>query len=270
MAITFLRAANRAAARSALVGFLLVPGTYAQSPLTEPPAFEVASIRQHAGPITVSGVDISGSRVTASALTVSDLISYAFSLKGYQLTGLTDWMQSDRYDIIARAGSPGSPTNEQVRRMMQTLLAERFRLKVHGETREVPVYALVVGKNGSRLKENPAGSGVVRFNRKGRDVELVFNGTPIDRLVSQLPRMPGIDRPVVDKTGLTGKYDFNLTLTDFQLSLNNVEQRGIPAADSDGASVFTALQDQLGLRLESQKAPVEFVAIDTVDRPSEN
>ena len=157
--------------------------------------------------------------------------------------------------------------------MLQALLAERFRLKLHSETREKSVYALViaksVGKSGSKLKENPAGSGVAKFNRKGRDVEMVFTGTPIDSLISQFPRMPGIDRPVLDETGLSGKYDFQFTLTDVQLGMR-VEQNGIPAADADSATVFTALQDQLGLRLEPRKAPIQVFVIDRIERPSEN
>jgi uncharacterized protein (TIGR03435 family) len=149
------------------------------------------------------------------------------------------------------------------------LLAERFQLKAHRETREKPVYALVVSKNGSKLQENAAGSGVVKFNRKGRDVEMVFTGTPIDSLVGQFPRMPGIDRPVLDETGLSGKYDFQFSLTDFQLGMR-VEQNGIPAADSESGSVFTALQDQLGLKLEPRRAPISVFAIDRAEKPSEN
>jgi len=231
--------------------------------------FEVASVRPHTGIIIMSGLDISGSRVTISASTVSDLIASAYGLKNYQLEGASDWMQADRYDIAARAPGDRAPTNEEEKRMLQALLAERFQLKIHSETHEKPVYALVVGKGGSRLKENAAGSGVTRFNRKGRDVEMVFTGTPIDSLISQFPRMPGIDRPVLDETGLGGKYDFLFSLTDVQLGLR-VEQSGIPAADAEGASVFTALQDQLGLKLEPRKAAIQVFVIDRVEKPSEN
>jgi uncharacterized protein (TIGR03435 family) len=231
--------------------------------------FEVASIRLHTGPLIVSGLDISGSRVTISASTVSDLITSAYSLKTYQLEGTSDWMQTDRYDITARAPGDRAPTVEEEKRMLQALLAERFQLKLHSETREKSVYALTVGKNGSKLKENPAGSGVTKFNRKGRDVEMVFTGTPIDSLIGQFPRMPGIDRPVLDETGLSGKYDFQFTLTDVQLGMR-VEQNGIPEADADSATVFTALQDQLGLKLEPRKAPIQVFVIDRVERPSEN
>ena len=219
--------------------------------------------------IVSGGINISGSRVGIPASTASELIANAYGLKDYQLEGVSEWMRTDRYDINAEAAAGTVPTEEQAKRMLQALLAERFQLKVHQETREKPVYALVVGKNGSRLKENPAGSGIVKFNRKGRDVEMVFTGTPIDSLISQFPRMPGIDRPVLDETGLSGKYDFQFTLTDVQLGMR-VEQNGIPAADADSATVFTALQDQLGLRLEPRKAPIQVFVIDRVERPSEN
>jgi uncharacterized protein (TIGR03435 family) len=248
-----------------LIGFLFVAYGSAQSE-----RFEVASIRLHTGVLIVSGgIEISGSRVSIPASTVSELIAGAYDLKDYQLEGVSEWMRSDRYDIAAEAAAGSVPTVEQAKRMLQTLLAERFQLKIHSETREKSVYALVVGKNGSKLKENAAGSGIVKFNRKGRDVEMVFTGTPIDSLIGQFPRMPGIDRPVLDETGLSGKYDFQFSLTDVQLGMR-VEQNGIPAADAESASVFTALQDQLGLKLDPRKAPIQVFVIDRVERPSEN
>ena len=250
-----------------IAGYALISALYAQA---QRPEFEVASVRLHQGTIVaIGGLDISGSHVTVPASTVADLVVNAFGIKDYQLAGAADWMRSDRYDIVAEAAGSGAPTPDQARQMLQALLAGRFQLKIHRETKEMPVYALTAGKNGLRLKENSAGPGIVKFNRKGRDVELVFVGAPIDSLTAQLPRMPGVDRPVLDKTGLTGKYDFQLTLTDFQLSIN-AEQRGIPAADSEGPSVFTALQDQLGLKLEAQKAAIEIIVIDRASRPSEN
>lgn len=248
-----------------LIGLLFVSYACAQSD-----RFEVASIRLHTGLLVVlGGIDISGSRVTIPASTVSELITSAYGLKNYQLEGVSEWMRSDRYDIAAEAAAGSVPTVEQAKRMLQNLLAERFQLAVHQETREKSVYALVIGKNGSKLKENAEGSGIVKFNRTGRDVDMVFTGTPIDSLIGQFPRMPGIDRPVLDETGLSGKYDFQFSLSDVQLGLG-VELNGIPAADSDSASVFTALQDQLGLKLEPRKAPIRVLVIDRVERPSEN
>ena len=248
-----------------LIGLSFVAYGLAQSE-----RFEVASIKLHTGPLIVlGGIDISGSRVTIPASTVSELMASAYGLKDYQLESVSEWMRTDRYDIAAEAAAGTVPTEAQAKRMLRVLLAERFQLKVHTETREKSVYALTVSKNGSKLKENPAGNGVTKFNRKGRDVDMVFTGTPIDSLINQFPRMPGIDRPVLDETGLSGKYDFQFTLTDVQLGMR-VEQNGIPAADAEGASVFTALQDQLGLKLEPRKAPIQVFVVDRVERPSEN
>lgn len=253
----------------ALLALLFVPNARAQSQPGARPEFEVASIKLHQGSLTMSGLDISGARVSVYASTVAELIAIAYNIRDYQLTGVSGWVQSDRYDVIAKAPVGIAPNVDQARQMLQTLLADRFQLKFHRETKEMTVFALVVGKNGPKLKEDAAGNGVMRFNPKGRDVELVATGAPIDSLITALPRMPGVDHPVLDKTGLTGKYDFQLTLTGFQLSMNP-ERQSIPAADSEGPSIFAALQDQLGLKLEPQKAAVEILAIDGVDRPSEN
>jgi uncharacterized protein (TIGR03435 family) len=257
------------ATMATLFCFMCVPFGHAQSQSPARAEFEVASIKLHQGMLIMSGLETSGARVTVNASTVSDLIVLAYNVKDYQLAGVADWMRSDRYDVIATSPGESTPKIDQIRQMLQTLLSDRFRLSVHRETKEMAVYALVVGKNGPRLKEDAAGPGVMKFNRKGRDVELEAIGATIESLINQLPRMPGVDRAVLDRTGLTGKYDFRLTLTDFQLSVN-AQPQGIPAADSEGASVFTALQEQLGLKLESQKAPVEILTVDRVERPSEN
>jgi uncharacterized protein (TIGR03435 family) len=262
-----VRVAMKAA--PALLALLCVADARAQSQPATGPEFEVASIKLHQGMLTRSGLDISGASVSAYASTVAELIAIAYAIREYQLTGVSGWVQSDRYDVIAKAPGGSAPSMGQARQMLQTLLADRFQLKFHRDTKEMTVFALVVGRNGPKLKENAAGNGVMRFNPKGRDVELVATGAPIGSLISQLPRMPGVDHPVLDKTGLTGKYDFRLTLTDFQLSMNP-QQQSIPAADSEGASIFAALQEQLGLKLESQKALVEILAVDHLDRPSEN
>jgi uncharacterized protein (TIGR03435 family) len=253
----------------ALLALLCLRGVCAQSQTDARPEFEVASIKLHQGAISMSGLDIKGNRVSAYASSTAELIAIAYDLKGYQLTGLSGWMQSDRYDVIAKALGDSAPKTDRVRQMFQSLLADRFQLKFHRDTKEMSVLALVVGKGGPKLKENASGNGVIRFNRRGRDVDLTATGAPIGSLVSLLPRMPGVDQPVLDKTGLTGKYDFVLTLTDFQLGMDP-ERKGVPATDSEGASVFAALQEQLGLKLESQKAPVNILSVDHVDRPSEN
>jgi uncharacterized protein (TIGR03435 family) len=248
----------------------LVTASYGQAQSGPAMEFEVASIRLHTGLLTVSGgIHISGARVSIPASSLSALIASAYGLKDYQLEGLAEWMQSDLFDVSAEAPAGTAPTADQAKWMLQALLAERFQLKMHPETKEKPVYALTVVKSGPKLKENPSGPGITKFNRKGLDVEMVFVGTPISSLIRQLPRIPGIDRPVLDETDLRGKYDLTFSLADVQLGMK-VEQNGIPAADSESASVFTALQDQLGLKLEPRQAPVPVFVIDRAERPSEN
>jgi len=248
----------------------LVVGSFALAQSGAALKFEVASIRLHTGLLTVSGgMNISGSRVDIPASSLTALIASAYDLRDYQLEGVAEWMRSDLFDISAEAPAGTVPTREQAKQMLQGLLAERFQLQLHPETREKPVYVLIPGKSGPKLMENPAGSGITKFNRNGREVEMVFIGAPIDSLIRQLPRMPGVDRPVLDETGLRGKYDFSFSLADVQLGIK-VEQNGIPAADSESASVFTALQDQLGLKLESRQAPISVFVIDRAAKPSAN
>jgi uncharacterized protein (TIGR03435 family) len=226
-------------------------------------SFEVASIRLHPGVVTMIGTDISGTRVTMTAYTVSNLITAAYGLEDYQVAGATGWIGSDRYDIAARSTGEATPSRDQTRQMLQPLLAERFQLKLHRETKEMPVYALVKGKSGPKLKENTAADPpMMRMSSKGRDTQMTFTGSPMEQLLRQLSHVPGVDRPVLDQTGLTGKYDFQLNLT--------AGPAGNPATGLGGESVFTAMEEQLGLKLESRKAPIGILVIDHVERPSEN
>ena len=208
------------------------------------------------------GTTISGTRVTMTAYTVSNLITAAYGLKDYQVAGATGWIGSDRYDIAARSAGEATPTRDQANQMLQALLAERFQLKFHRETKEMPVYALVKGKSGPKLKDNTAADPpMMRMSSPGRETQMTF-GSPLEQLATQLEQVPGVDRPVLDETGLTGKYDFQLNLT--------AGPGGDPATGTSGESVFTAIEEQLGLKLDSRKAPVAIVVIDHVERPSEN
>jgi uncharacterized protein (TIGR03435 family) len=157
--------------------------------------------------------------------------------------------------------------------MLVALIEDRFQLKIHRETKEMPVYALVVAKNGTKLKAN-AGEPGPRL-RMGRGQ---LNGTkvPLKMLVQQLAQQLG--RPVVDKTGLTGDYDFTLTWTPqpgeggamFAGPGGPGGPEGPPPSDPDGPSIFAAIQEQLGLKLESDKGPVEILVLDQVEKPTEN
>jgi uncharacterized protein (TIGR03435 family) len=144
--------------------------------------------------------------------------------------------------------------------MLEALLADRFHLKVHRETKEMPIYALVVAKNAPKLKESPAEAEFsMSFGGRGQTIELKVSKGTMSRLATQLSNDGG--RKVVDMTKLTGNYDYTLSYVD--------DRRAV-APEQDGPSLFTAIQEQLGLRLESQKGPVDVLVVDHADKPSEN
>lgn len=228
------------------------------------PAFEVASIKASnpvPGPNDRSAFSSHG-RFTASGMTVEGLIRSQYGIEGYQISGGPRWINYDRYDIVAK--SEGDSSNDQVRLMVNALLADRFKLTFHREIQQLPVYALVVDKGGPKMKPSAADvSYSWRIPHKGQwSVSRVSMG----RLASSLSREAG--RTVVDLTGLAGNYDFKLEWDPEQASPPGAD--GANSADSVGPSIFAALQQQLGLRLESRKHPVEMLVIDRVEKPTEN
>jgi uncharacterized protein (TIGR03435 family) len=222
------------------------------------PAFEVASIKPsaQAGPYRVTeSIDADGIRFDNVALRLC--ILRAFDLKPYQLLG-PDWMDQARYVIAANTSAP-APRGKLLE-MLQTLLADRFKLTFHREKREIPVYALVVAKNGPKLKEAKDDNTEINAGA-GADVE--FHGVPIAMLAGTIAS--SLDRPVLDETGLKGNYNFTLAWAERRRKGNTGE-----IASPDAPSIFTALQERLGLKLEPRRAPVEMFVIDHVERPSEN
>ncbi|HEY1759079.1 MAG TPA: TIGR03435 family protein [Bryobacteraceae bacterium] len=229
------------------------------------PAFEVASIKPHefggaGGGGGRLGISISGSLVTCSIMTLSRLIIEAYGVKAYQVSGGPTWASdsSTVFDIEARAD--GTPTREQADAMLQTLLADRFHVKLHREMKDLPVYDLVIAKNGPKLKESAADA-TSMSSRQGSPTgprKLTFSKATITVLANGLAADAG--RPVIDKTGLTGSYNFSLEYTP----------DGTPADVATGPSIFTALEDQLGLKLVSSKAPTEILVIDHAEKPTQN
>jgi uncharacterized protein (TIGR03435 family) len=224
------------------------------------PAFEVASIKLHVLPVQTVGVSMSGPSVRASAMSLSNLVAYAYDLKSYQIVGSPSWADSDRYDIAAKADGEGTLTRDQVRQRLQPLLADRFQLKFHHEMKEMSVYALVAGKNGPKLKESaPDATTLLTLRSTGnRTAEMTVSKGDMGQLARQFSNGNGVDRPVLDRTGLSGTYDYKLTWA------------ADPPPDSDAPSIFTALQEQLGLKLEPTKAPIDTLVIDHAEKPSEN
>jgi uncharacterized protein (TIGR03435 family) len=229
------------------------------------PSFEVASIKLHPEPISYSAdPSVKGNRVVATASTLRDLITSAYHIRYDQLLGGPSWIGSDHYDVEAKVDGGREITMDQMRTMLQALLAERFHLQIHREMREVPMYALVVSKNGPKLKESASTdepTGRITGNGSGRMHMTVAKGT-MAQLALRLSGN-GAERPVMDKTGLNGIYTYQLDWL-----------RGMPSGtagpESDVPSLFVALQEQLGLKLEPTKGSSETIVIDHADKPSAN
>jgi uncharacterized protein (TIGR03435 family) len=245
---------------------LLTSGAFGQS-AQAPRAFEVASVKPHAGPLSrVDHFSSSGPRATLEGYPPIGLVREAYGLENYQVSFAVPQRDDEYiyYDIFAKAEGDGAPTRNEFRQMLQTLLAERFKLKVHRGTKEMPVYALVVGKNGPKFKESApdASSAANDVGVNGRNQYMTASKATMEDLVQTITNILFVDRPILDKTGLTGTYAFKLEATpEFRIN-NNPESSDI--------SVFTAVQEQLGLKLEAQKAPVEVLVVDHIEKPSGN
>src|SRR5665213_1569209 len=205
--------------------------------------------------------------VIMSGMSARSLVMGAYGLiTDDQLSGLPAWADSDQFDIQAKMDTDTAEAFKKLSKkekgrqsdlMLQAVLAERFNLKIRRETKEIPVYALVIAKGGSKLKETPASTPMGYTMNSGSNGQVLNgHGIEIESLVYGLSGNVG--RLIVDKTGLTGKYDMDLKWS----SEDN------PGTGDSGPSIFTALQEQLGLKLESTKAPVETIAVEHIDKPS--
>jgi uncharacterized protein (TIGR03435 family) len=246
-------------------------------------AYDVVSVRQNKSGAMNSGVRFPANGLTMTNMPLMQLFMSAFGPRDQRsISGLPDWtgwMSSTRFDVEAKMDddtlaalkklSPEEATQER-KQMIEQLLVDRFKLKVHHEMKELPVYALVVAKGGSKLKEadpnvhKSPGTEYHPGRMSHKDGELSGDATGIDRLVGYLSALA--DRQVVDQTGLTGKYDMTLKWLPVRASQDN-ESTDL---DASRASIFTAVQEQLGLKLESTKAMTDMIVVDHIEMPSEN
>jgi uncharacterized protein (TIGR03435 family) len=299
----------------------------------ESPTFEVASVKpSEPQPSGMMRVRMSGGpgtpdpgQLTYTNVPLKNVLATAYAVNNYQISG-PNWLDSERFDIVAKI-SQGA-TKEQFQQMLQNLLAERFKLKLHHEAKELPMYALVVGKGGPKLKESveedaatpqgaapppppgrdeaapvrlkldadgmpqlPSGMGkngmimiMIMNEHGGMRTRMVGKGQPISALLEQLRNQLG--RPVVDATNLKGKYDITLDYAPDGLNGPAMMMPPPPpqhdgavggggpmagAPDAGGPTIFTALQEQLGLKLEQKKGPVDLLVIDRLEKvPTEN
>jgi uncharacterized protein (TIGR03435 family) len=255
------------------------------------PAFEVASIKLNTRCDTngMSGGRSTPGRIEMECADLRDLILTAYGIYGsgpnpaagsfrMQVIGGPSWMDSTRYDILAKpAGNP--PRAEMYGPMLQSLLEERFGLKVHTEAKDGPVYFLTVAKSGAKLVATKEGAcvpaaacGTPKISSGGSIVNVDIPGETMSGLCAQLGLR--MDREVIDKTGLTGRFDIHLEVTPADLHPQFVAGHTVTENRSDdqdgGPSISSALQQQLGLRLESGKGTVKAIVVDHIERPTEN
>jgi len=248
--------------------------------------FEVASVKPNAGGGGRGSLGARpGGRFQAENQTVRSLIQMAYNLQDFQISGGPGWIKSERYDIEAKA--EGNPSRRQIEGpLLQALLKDRFQLKLHRETKELPVFGLVAAKGGLRLKPTKLEGDCASFYERAKcagigkgpftlDVKAIRMEDFIEALSSILGRV------VIDRTGFQGMFDTHLEFSPDDTAFTGSPGsdpasgrsrggRGGGAVTPDPPSISTALQEQLGLRLESTKGPVEVVVVDSVDRPSVN
>ena len=226
-----------------------------------PDRFEAASVRENSVGGRTGGIRRTPGGVTARNITLRGLLREAYQVKGFQFVGGPAWLKSDKFDVVAKASATSTP--EQIQHMFQTLLKERFKLELHRETKLMPVYTLVVNKAQPKLRESAAGDGRIRAVRGQVKGEKVTTESLADFLSGFLGRV------VLDKTGLTGFYDFELEFTPPGGTRSKPASEGASSFDDAAApTLLTAVRKQLGLKLEARKGPVEVLVIDRVEKLS--
>ena len=249
----------------ASLGVLLSGAIFGQA-VKSAPAFEVASVKVNTSGESRTTDNLDNGRLMLHNYPMLGIIAFAYSISFDRIAG-PQWLGTERYDIDAKFVPGTVRSRDDLLLMVQKLLAERFHLTIHHEQKPVPAWALVVGKNGLKLQPSATESEFkATCGREGAQIACRCRKTTMAQLAEQLPHWvsrPLFDAPVVDQTGLQGTYDFSLIWTPTDKPDESVEPPGV--------SLFDAIQDQLGLKLELRKAPVDRLIIDHIDRvPTEN
>lgn len=241
------------------------------------PEFEVATIKPNQAGSNRRSFLYNQIGISMEGTPVQMMLKETFNVTDDRILGAPNWVNTDLFDVEAKVSSEDAPklnslTIEQRRFMLQSLLAERFNLKYHHETKELPVYTLVVAKDGPKLKEAVTQGAEMRRGIRGNG-RGDFEGmnANMNVLCHVLSGQPELSHTIIDKTGLTGGYDFHLQWTPADSSPAGPDGNSASSeSDSNKPSLFTALQEQLGLKLQLQKGPVDVIVIDHIDKPSPN
>ena len=227
--------------------------------------FDVASVKLVKGPVEPHGVSllINHGKLTLEAAEMRQIIGLAFGIQRVLIEGCPDWCDEDKFDIVAKT-EDADATREQIKEMLQALLAERFKLAARREKKEVPGYELVVGKKGAKLevaKDDPGPTNVFTYHANG----LGFHNMNLVGLVNYLANVLG--QPVRDMTGMNGRYNFNL---DFRPPDSGPESSRVPQAGDFSGIVFGSVEEQLGLKLQRRQTLTDVLMVDHVEHPTEN
>jgi uncharacterized protein (TIGR03435 family) len=207
------------------------------------------------------GFDAVGDRFTIRNQSVASLVMFAYSVHPRQIVDAPDSVSRDRFDVEGTTDTPGEPSLRQQQEMLQKLLADRFQLKFHHDKRELSVYAIQIGKGGPKLKPaaNPDAEADQEGNGHGTEQTITYTSASMGDFI--MGEQFFVDRPLVDQTGLTGRYDFSIRYTYDE----------VHATDPNAPpGLFTAVQEQLGLKFEPVKAATDVFVIDHIERPSPN
>jgi uncharacterized protein (TIGR03435 family) len=237
------------------------------------PVFEVATIKPSEPNDPTDGFHTRGRHVFIENQTVNKLIAFAYGMYGKQIAGGPAWLGTDRFDIDGVPDAEGTPSLKQEQGMVKRLLAERFKLTFHQEKRELSVYAITVGKSGPKLAKSVGdliGMPSQDADQHGTELDMRFKNMSMADFALCMQFF--VDRPIVDQTGLEGRWDFMLKWTPDESQFTAIGARIAPPSNDPNAApgLFTAIQEQIGLKLVAVKALADVIVIDHVERPSAN
>jgi len=237
------------------------------------PNFEVATIKpNNSGGASMQGLTLQGRNFATRNSSLADLISFAYNVQVKQIVGGPDWMDKDRYDIAAVPEQEGVPNGEQLKVMIRKLIADRFAMKFHNDKKEMSAYVLTVGKGGQKLTPTQ-----LKGPLPGIGIRPGTGGITLNMANATIGDFTGflqilvLDRPVVDRTGIQGRFDYQCTFAPDDSQFNGHPPfQAQPNATDAAPGLFDALQQQLGLKLDAEKTSVDVIAIDHVEKPSQN
>ena len=237
------------------------------------PNFEVATIKPNiSGAPSMQGLTLQGRNFATRNSSLADLISFAYNVQVKQIIGGPDWMDKDRYDIKAVPEQEGVPNGEQLKIMIRKLIVDRFQMKFHNDKKEMSAYVLTIAKNGQKLTPTQ-----IKGPLPGIGMRPGTGGVTLNMVNANIGDFTGflqilvLDRPVVDRTGIQGRFDYQCTFAPDDSQFNGHPQFQAPANATDAApGLFDAIQQQLGLKLDAEKTAVDVIAIDHVEKPSQN